>query len=151
MAHSSNRILDDLSRLFADAAGAAVDVEAVPGEAFLLHPEDGILVHSNHFQHQDAQRTLDDRGRRTHPDTLFRDCRVRDALAERRGSVAIADIQAALQDHHGYPQSVCRHPNPASDSIGYTLASSVIDLTDRRMLTAPGPACVGTYTEYSFS
>jgi len=142
--HSGNHLL-------ADSTGAAVDVEGVPGRAFSLYPEGGILVHSNHFQHPDAGGALHDRGRLTHPDTLYRDCRVRDALAAKRGTVTVADVKAALQDHHGYPLSVCRHPNPGSDEIGYTLVSTVMDLNARRMWTAPGPACVGTYTEYGFT
>lgn len=142
--HSGNHMM-------ADAAGNAVDVEAVPGNAFSVEPEAGVLVHSNHFQHPDAEGAFDDRGRRTHPDTLYRDCRVRDALTAKRGTISMDDIREALQDHHGYPKSVCRHPDPGSDAIGYTLVSSVIDLNDRRMLTAPGPACVGTFTEYRFT
>lgn len=75
--HSGNHML-------ADAAGAAVDVEAIPGETFDVHPEGGILVHSNHFLNRTAQASVVDRGRVTHPDTLYRDCRVRDALAAKR-------------------------------------------------------------------
>jgi isopenicillin-N N-acyltransferase like protein len=142
--HSGNHLL-------ADAAGAAVDIEAVPGETFALHPEGGVLVHSNHFLHPRAQEILEDRGVRAHPDTLVRDCRVRDALNERRGSITVDDMKEALKDHHGYPVSVCRHPDPTSSSVGFTLVSTVMDLTARRMWTAPGPACVGTYTEYGFS
>jgi len=142
--HSGNHIL-------ADAAGGAVDIEAIPGRAFEVHPVDGIVVHSNHFLNAEAQQAVEDRGPKSHPDTLFRDCRLRDALAARRGSITMDDVREALQDHHGYPVSVCRHPDPNADSRGYTLVSSVIDLNDRRMLTAPGPACVGIYTEYRFS
>jgi len=143
-AHSANHLLGD-------ANGAAIDLESVPGRAFEVHPEDGILVHSNHFLHPEAEASLDDRGRRAHPPTPSRDCRVRDALAARRGSITVEDIKAALKDHHGYPLSVCRHPRPGAEEVGYTLVSSVIDLTERKMWTAPGPACVGTYTEYRFS
>jgi isopenicillin-N N-acyltransferase like protein len=143
--HSGNHMLA------CAGSSEAVDVETVPGEAFHLYPENGILVHSNHLLHPDAQRTIDDHGKHTHPDTLFRDCRVRDALNAKRGSITVEDIKDALKDHHGYPQSVCRHPDPEAQTNGYTLVSSVMDLTARRMWTAPGPACVGTYTEYGFS
>jgi len=142
--HSGNHIL-------AGDGQGAVDIEAVPGQAYEVHPERGIVVHSNHFLNAQAQAELDDRGPTNHPDTLYRDGRLRDALMARHGSITPADIRAALTDHHGFPVSVCRHPNPEAESIGFTLVSSVIDLTARRMWTAPGPACVGTYTEYSFS
>lgn len=139
------------NHLLADAGGHAVDVEVVPARTYAVEPQDGILVHSNHFQNVDAQGDFVDRAREMHPDSLYRDCRVRDHLAARRGRITIADVKAALQDHHGHPMSVCRHPNPAAEEVGYTLASTVMDLDDRRMITAPGPACVGTYTEYRFS
>lgn len=139
------------NHLIADADGNAVDAELVPGEAFLVDPEDGILVHSNHFQNARAKETLDDHGKHTHPDTLYRDCRVRDALNAKRGSITVEDVKAALQDHHGHPKSVCNHPDPKTGSTGFTLVSSIMDLNARKILTAPGPACVGTYTEYGFS
>lgn len=142
--HSGNHIL-------AGDGQGAVDIEAVPGQTYDVHPARGIVVHSNHFLNADAQVELDDRGPANHPDTLYRDGRLRDALMTRHGSITPADIRAALADHHGFPTSVCRHPDPAAESNGYTLVSSVIDLTARRMWTAPGPACIGTYTEYAFS
>jgi len=145
--HSANHMM-------ADAGGHAVDVESIPGDTFELQPEGGILVHSNHFLHERAKASgLKDRGAISHPDSLYRDCRVRDYLSARRGSITVEDFKQALKDHHGHPLSVCRHPKPGAtgDSIGYTLVSSVIDLNERRMWTAPGPACVGTYTEYKFS
>lgn len=143
--HSANHLM-------ADAAGAAVDIESVPGEVFAVEPTDGVLVHSNHFQNPTACSMLADRGRASGPDTLYRDCQVRDHLSARRGSITVEDMKEALRDHHGYPKSVCRHPeDPGAPSAGWTLVSNVLDLTERRMWTAPGPPCVGTYTEYSFS
>jgi isopenicillin-N N-acyltransferase-like protein len=142
--HSGNHII-------AGDGQGAVDIEAVPGETFPVYPEGGIVAHSNHFLNAEAQAKLDDRGRLSHPDTLFRDCRLRDALTAKRGSITVADVRAALADHHGYPVSVCRHADPAAETRGFTLVSSVIDLTARRMWTAPGPACTGIYTEYRFS
>ena len=142
--HSGNHII-------AGDGQGAVDIEGVPGHAYEVHPEQGIVVHSNHFLNPQAQAEVDDRGPVNHPDTLLRDCRMRELLMARHGRITPADVRAALADHEGFPLSICRHPDPANDSRGYTLVSSVIDLTARRMWTAPGPACVGTYTEYSFS
>jgi isopenicillin-N N-acyltransferase like protein len=143
--HSANHLM-------ADARGAAVDIESVPGETFAVEPLDDVLVHSNHFLNATACSTLVDRGREAGPDTLYRDCQVRDFLNARRGGITVADVQEALKDHHGYPMSVCRHPADASSpTAGWTLVSNVLDLTERRMWTAPGPPCVGTFTEYCFS
>lgn len=137
------------NHLMADSNGNAVDLEIVPDEVFDLRPEDGILAHSNHFQHPRAVSSL--RDLQSSQCSFYRDGRVRDALGARRGAITVDDVKAALHDHHGYPLSVCRHPNPGAEEIGYTLASTIMDLTERRMWTAPGPACLGTYTEYSFS
>ena len=143
--HSGNHLL-------ADAAGTAVDLEVVPGETFPIEPEADVLVHSNHFQHPDACATLHDHGPQSHPDTLFRDGRVREHLTNRHGHIRVEDVREALKDHYGHPKSVCRHAeDPTSSSAGFTLASSVWNLTERRMWTAPGPACQGTYTEYAFT
>jgi isopenicillin-N N-acyltransferase-like protein len=140
------------NHLLADSTGAAVDIEAVPDDAFSIEPEDGILVHSNHFLHPRAKETLVDKMVTLHPSTIYRESQVREALAEKRGSLTIADVQAALKDHHGFPVAVCTHPHPGSSGgTSHTLASTVMDLNDRRMFTAPGPACLGTYTEYRFS
>ena len=140
------------NHLLASAEGAAIDIEASTTESFNIEPEDGIIVHSNHFQHPRAADVFDDVNLTLHPDTLYRDARVRNALKERRGSITIDDVRTALHDHHGYPTSVCNHPHTSpSGETSYTLASSVMDLNERRMWTAPGPGCVGEYTEYSFS
>lgn len=143
--HSANHLL-------ADAAGAAVDLEAVPGETFPIEPVGGVLVHSNHFMNEAACATLNDRGPESHPDTLYRDCQVRDALSAKRGSVTIVDVQIALKDHHGLPKSVCRHAEDYSaPKAGITVSSSIMDLNDQRMFIAPGPPCLNEYTEYTFS
>ena len=142
--HSGNHII-------AGDGQGAVDIEGVPGQAYEVHPEQGIVVHSNHFLNPQAQAEVDDHGPRNHPDTLLRDCRMRDLLMAKHGRITPDHVREVLADHEGFPHSICRHPDPNSDSIGFTLVSSVIDLTARRMWTAPGPACVGTYTEYTFS
>lgn len=143
--HSANHLL-------ADAAGAAVDLEAVPGEAFPVDPVNGVLVHSNHFQNEQACATLHDRGPSAHPDTLYRDCQVRDALNGNHGSVTIADVQEALKDHHGLPKAVCRHAEDYdAPKAGITVSSSVMDLNEGVMWNAPGPPCLNDYVAYQFS
>lgn len=144
-AHSGNHVL-------ADAKGFAVSLEATPERVFVVHPLDGVLAHSNHFLSPEAVTTFRDCVRESHPDTLVRDCRVRHALQARRGNITVEDIKFALRDHYGFPKSVCRHPDEdAPPTDVQTLASMVMDLTERRLWIAPGLACTGTYTEYSFS
>jgi isopenicillin-N N-acyltransferase-like protein len=140
------------NHLLADKSGVAVDIEAIPDDAFSIPPEKGVIAHSNHFLHPKAKETIVDKTVKLHPNTIYREARVRSALTEKAGGITIADIQDALRDHHGHPLSVCSHPHPtASGGTGHTLASTIMDLNDLRMLTAPGPTCFGTYTEYRFS
>lgn len=144
-AHSGNHIV-------ADATGVAVDLETVPGRVFAVDPTEGIVVHANHFVNEEAVSCLVDEIRPAHPTTVDRYCNLRDALAADRGTLTVEAVMEALRNHVGFPKSVCSHTqDPASPKASWTLASSVIDLTERRMWTAPGPACIGTYTEYSFS
>lgn len=141
-----------VNHLLADAVGAAVDLEAIPGEVYTVSPENGVLVHSNHFLNADACASLIDRTPDSHPSTLYRDVRVRDALTSRRGEIAVGSVQEALQDHHGFPDAVCKHAeDPDAADAGITVSSTVMDLTDRRTWITPGPPCTGTYTEYAFS
>ncbi|MEX0832244.1 MAG: C45 family peptidase [Nitriliruptoraceae bacterium] len=143
--HSANHLV-------ADAAGTAVDLEAVPGETFPVDPADGVLVHSNHFLNPVACETVADQGPSAHPDTLYRVSRLRQAIAAKSGSVSVADMQEALRDHHGLPKAVCRHAEDYSaPKAGITVSSSVMDLNDGRMWIAPGPPCLNDYTEYAFS
>ncbi|HQZ12318.1 MAG TPA: C45 family autoproteolytic acyltransferase/hydrolase [Devosia sp.] len=140
------------NHLMASAEGKAIDIESSPTVSFNVEPEDGIVVHSNHFLNPKARDVLNDLVPKMHPSTLHRYARVRDHLQERRGAITTDDIRDALHDHFGYPTSVCNHPHPNSDGeVSYTLASSVLDLNARKMWTAPGPGCIGHYTEYSFS
>lgn len=141
------------NHLLADKTGKAVDVEVIPGKTYDVHPVNGVLVHSNHFLNPEAQADFEDRGRALHPDTLHRDCQVRDYLTPKTGKITVEDIKAALKDHYGAPMSVCRHPrhDVSGEERGHTLASTILDLNAGTLTTAPGPACVGTYTEYRFS
>lgn len=140
------------NHLLAGADGQAFDIEAIPDDAFSLEPNEGVIVHSNHFLHPGAKAAVVDKHVKAHPSTIHREARLREALEARRGKLTIADIQDALKDHYGFPVAVCTHPHPnGRGGTGHTLASTVMDLNDKRMLTAPGPACLGTYTEYRFS
>jgi isopenicillin-N N-acyltransferase-like protein len=140
------------NHLLADSTGEAYDVEAIPDGAFSLEPENGVIAHSNHYLHPEARTTIVDKNVKAHPSTIYRESRLRGALSDGRGTLTVADVQTALRDHYGFPTSVCTHPHPnGRGGTGHTLASTVMDLNDRRMFTAPGPACLGTYTEYRFS
>ena len=140
------------NHLLADAGGTAMDIECIPDGSFTVEPKDGVLAHSNHFLHPEAKASLVDVNLKKFPDTLVREARPRGALEGGRGRITLDSVKAALSDHEGYPVSVCSHPHPnPSGETSFTLTSAIMDLNDRRLFVAPGPACLGTYTEYRFS
>lgn len=131
--------------------GEAVDLEATPKEVFWLRPQEGILVHANHFLSPGAMAKVTDLGLLVTPDSLYRDERVRRALGVRRGAIAIADLMDAFADRYGSPYAVCR--SPVADDTGTlvsTVATLIMDVTARKMLIAVAPYEGADYWEFDF-
>jgi isopenicillin-N N-acyltransferase-like protein len=137
------------NHMISDALGEAINLEATPDEVFWTFPEDGLLVHSNHFKSLEAKTKLRDTGVARYPDTLYRDRRVTKELLKRRGQLTTDDFAAALRDHYGLPDSVCRHAaeRPGGTVIA-TVASIIIDADAQYMLVAPGPVCENDFQRY---
>lgn len=148
---SQSRRTHSNNHLIASARGDAVNLEAAPKDVFHLHPQDGIIVHANHFLCGDAAGRLTDLGPESSPDSLYRQKRVESHLEHNRGRIGISDLQTAFRDHYGLPESVCRHPKMTDEgSMVGTVASVIMDLTNLRMFVARGPVCENEYTEYAF-
>ncbi|MEX2644078.1 MAG: C45 family peptidase [Acetobacterales bacterium] len=122
------------------AQGDAINFEAAPEECFWLYPEDGMVVHANHFRSEAAKAKLRDLGAARSPCTLYRDRRVESLLRPRAGSITVDDVFAALADDFGAPRAVCRPPVPRRDgSFSTTAASIVMDVTAGRMWVRMAP------------
>jgi len=141
--------------LLAHEDGIAVDVEAAPGDftrLFLLVPEDGVLVHTNHFL---AGRDLKDVSLWVMPDSPFRFERMRAAVAAERarGPLTPESFQRALADHANHPSGVCCHPDPRVHEVerGVTAASVVMDVAARRLWIADGNPCATPYRELDYA
>jgi len=136
------------NHLLAHRDGEAVDLEASPPEVFPLFAEDGLLVHSNHFKA--AQGRVRDTGLARYPDSLFRDRRVRSHLLAAPRPLGVRDLQTALRDHFGLPDSVCRHRAARPDGTEIeTVASVVMDLTEGELWLCPGPVCENEYRRFT--
>lgn len=135
--------------MLSHADGEAVDLETTPGEVFWEKPEGGILVHANHFRSAGALAKVRDIGLLHTPDSLYRDSRVTAILTARRGEIRIDDLKEAFADRFGAPRAVCR--SPVTGERGGTtssVATIIMDVTERRMIVAPTPYNGTTFTEY---
>jgi isopenicillin-N N-acyltransferase like protein len=136
-----------VNHLLVDRGGTAVDLEAVPGEVFAVEPQDGVLVHTNHFLNREARQRKVERAGGVAPDSRRRAERAGSMLTECAPRVSVGDLQAVLRDHHDDPEPICRHHDDAGEpTASSTVSSSVLDLTDGRLWSSPGPPCTSTPT-----
>lgn len=128
--------------LLAHASGLVLDVESAPGDftqLFLLQPDERRdLCHTNHFL--SAQLPGPDVGVWVMPDSPFRLQRVRAAMQAAQDAEAYEQL---LTDHAGHPYGVCCHPDPTlpEPDQGATVASGVMDLSERTLRLAAGLPC----------
>ena len=131
--------------LIAHASGAALDIEAAPGDftrLYPLFPEDGVLRHTNHFL---ADIHPADLALWAMPSSVIRLQRLQAAGTAR----ALDDFGPLLADHADYPHSICAHPDPADHPCEQTatIASVLMDLTAKRIWLAAGNPCQAPYEQ----
>ncbi|HEY1930905.1 MAG TPA: C45 family peptidase [Acetobacteraceae bacterium] len=133
--------------------GAALDIESAPDDSFLLHPDNGLLVHANHFEHPAALAKLRDTGLATTPDSAYRAQRVRTLLTPKRGRIEMADLKSALFDDFGTPYSVCRPPRPAAsgDNLSASVMMIVMQPSEGWMEICRLPALNREFTRYTLA
>jgi len=132
--------------LVAHASGAALDIEAAPGDftrLYPLFPENGVLLHTNHFLAPGTGLSRDnaptDLALWAMPSSTVRLQR----LLAARTARTLDDFGALLADHADYPHSICAHPDPADHPCEQTatIASVLMDLTARHISLAAGNPC----------
>jgi isopenicillin-N N-acyltransferase like protein len=137
--------------LIAQASGAALDVEAAPGDFTRLYPrfpDHGLLLHTNHFLSPRLHPA--DLSLWAMPDSAIRLQRL---LAGARTPAALDDFRVLLADHADYPHGICAHPDPDEHPLerGATIASVLMDLNARRLWLAAGNPCQAPYRELDLS
>lgn len=138
--------------ILSTAEGYAIDLECAPDEAFALHPQDGMIVHANHWQSQVALSKLKETGLADVPDSLYRDMRVRKLLAARVGDLTMDDLKVALFDDFAAPYCVCRPPlRKEGGNLSATVAMIVMAPADGVMEIAPLPAVNRDFTRYELA
>jgi isopenicillin-N N-acyltransferase-like protein len=135
--------------MISQSGGEAMDLETTPDEVFWIPPEDGLLVHANHFVSAAARARVIDTGIRTNGDSLYRDRRVHRTLAAEHGAITVETFKRAFQDRYGSPRAVCRTPvfGPGGRTSS-TVATVIMDTTELRMWIAPPPYGPHEFTEY---
>ena len=129
--------------------GVAIDFECAPDETFQVHPQNGLLVHANHFVSPVALGKLKDTGVAETPDSLYRDIRVRDLLQPHIGSITFDTVKNALFDEFAYPWSVCRPPRRnLSNNLSATVAMILMEPASGLMQAAPLPSLNREFAEY---
>jgi isopenicillin-N N-acyltransferase-like protein len=137
--------------LIGNASGAALDVEAAPGDFTRLYPQlpdQGVLLHTNHFLSLRLHPV--DVSLWAMPSSAVRLQRLR---AGATAAATLDDFRTLLADHADYPHSICSHPDPADHPLeqGATIASVLMDLTARRLWLAAGHPCQAPYRELDVS
>lgn len=126
----------------------ACNIEWQPdGEADLLYPEKGILVHANHFVVHPERDALVGRPKN-------RDERLRSLLLARYGEIDRDVIMECLKDHKYYTLSVCGHPNPEGDAYSrdrMTVSSLLCDFTAGKVYITQGPPCCNEYMTFDLT
>jgi isopenicillin-N N-acyltransferase-like protein len=136
---------DSGNYLLAHADGEAIDLEATPSDVGFLHPENGLLFHTNHFLSPRLQGG--DKGILESDNTLLRYGRVTRLLRAQAGQLTAEVLKSILSDHSNSPKSICRHPDPTQPEIerSATLASMIVDLTAGEMHVTFGEPCQAEY------
>jgi len=160
--HEAESVADALSRLYratrsssanflvASGDGLAMGAECLPGgpqNVLVDLPDEGLAVHTNHFV--SPRFTAGDIGLQTGPDSLFRYARLTSLLRKSEGPASRSRLQTAFTDHAGHPFGVCSHEDTRAVVVDQyaTIASLVMDLTERRMWLASGNPCTAPYVE----
>jgi isopenicillin-N N-acyltransferase-like protein len=132
--------------LVGDDTGHIVGLELTPTGIGEIEPENGILLHTNHYCIPDLVQK--DIGLQLFADTTPRFDRAATLVSGRKqwDTQALSDI---FTDHQDGPPSICRHANPLDPDYLriVSIASCIIDLAQRKMLVSSGQPCRTTYRE----
>ena len=135
-----------------DGGGEAFGFECAPDETFWLAPDRGLYVHANHWVAESARAKVKDTGLAETPDSIYRDKRVRDQLAPKRGKLTLEDLRAVFFDTWGTPYSVCRPPR--MNTRGFLTATTAMILMrpgEGHLEACPMPALNKHFTTYSLT
>ena len=132
--------------MLGDAGGDLKGLELTPVDVAELVPEDGAVIHTNHYC--DPILAEKDVGRQEMVDTTARFDRAV-ALVAGRKQWDPQSLSELFTDHDNHPASICRHVDPSNPEFLHmmTVASFIMDLAARKMFVSCGQPCQADYQE----
>jgi len=139
--HSFNNIVCDSNGEIYSMEGSATTFDA-------LYADDGWLIHTNHYLSPKMWKY--EANMHTRFSSIVRYNRATRLFKRELGKVDISTFRRILSDHVGYPESICRHPDPALgvDDQAQSIFSIVCDLTNKVLWVCYGNPCEGEYKKY---
>lgn len=138
--------------MLSHASGYGINFECAPDEVFPIQAENGLLVHANHWLSPIALGKLREAGLGSVPESLYRDVRVRQILAEAPGQLTAEHMKKAFFDDFGTPYAVCRPPRAnMAGNLSATVSMVVMRPAQGLMEVAPLPAINRDFTRYSLA
>ena len=127
--------------------GIAIGFEMDSRTVEPLIPEDGVLLHTNHYLGPKMYLANDVNHKGS---SYIRLQRLKALVKERHGKITIEDVMSMLRDHVGYPCSICDHenmrePEAERDATNFGV---IMDLTENCMYLAPGNPCESEFKKH---
>jgi len=122
------------NNLISTAEGEIASVEASATDHEMLFPEEGWLVHTNHYSHPRMKQY--ERASDKIAGSISRFERASELMRARPGPATLPMLKTFLADHDASPVALCRHGEKNK-----TVFSALIDLTDGTVDAAVGNPC----------
>ena len=134
--------------LLASASGELCCVETSALAHSKLDGAEGWLTHTNHYL-SPGMKALEQPG--SYTGSHLRLSRAQELIKAQLGGITVDSLQDVLRDHANRPASICSHPDPADPPYeqDMTVASLVMDLTEKVMWAAMGPPCAADFVCYA--
>jgi len=138
-------------------SGEIYCVEGSATDYALLYPNDGYLVHTNHYldermlKYEASFRDRSGLGLDHGADTIVRYHRALRLVRRDLGSITGDSLKGILSDHVDYPFSICYHDNSKLKLAEryVTMFALVMDLTRSKMNVCVGYPCKGDWREFA--
>jgi isopenicillin-N N-acyltransferase-like protein len=135
--------------MMAMRGGVAVDLETHPFETSVILPENGSMVHTNHFVGERCFYLVDEFVK-DEPSSIHRYHIAHDILKAKTGNHSLETFKQILMNHFAYPASICHHPDSEKleDKQEETITSVIYELDGGKLFFTDGPPCENDYYLY---